>query len=1057
MARIDPKKLVRKFSARSGNPQEVRLNWELPVELDFNEELVVTRRKDAFPVEIRNKLYDDRYTDVAQVEVFRGNPIYASNLIPNGNELTIGSGNQFFPSSITEFDINNDYKGRLIRDSLGNVYRVAANTETTITLENLTDKDEPILPPEGEFVILADYSKEISPQREIELLPETYTLKIESNTFVAGDKITINNTIELEYLVDWNLGSSPVETLRNISRAIVESGVRYELQQFGDILLVRKGSEETLIVESNTSELLINDYAISGNKIYIQDGLFTRNELRHQVLSFAGQRFFVKENAGREITLFKTLTYNELPNVSFTKLSNFKQGITSFFKDTFKTYLEILTRKPTGLDEDIYYYYTAFNAPKLSEVVYTNENSSNPGVPLKYTADKVDVYTTRVFYEDLIFTNTDLEEFTYDDVTGQVTFTSGIDLSDRGIQVGDLFGDSRGRRIVITDISNLDSGIVGLATGLDVSEEVIRATHGVISRSNIPDDFNLVEVDDTFKDLANNSFRVVGTFNSPTVGLTATPSNAIDVSQGLVDKVIVKNDLLVPFTFNPEASTVQYGQRSISLNRLLASYTYNSITGIIQYSGTTINLVPVAVGDFFVDGVGNTFEILEVNQANQTVTLDAALSVNNTVNNDRSGSIIRIEGFTDIEGNLLIDLTAAQPTDLLRLNGGNTVEIDSIDVQNARLTIDSSVTEISTTVEDSFSGTIIRRGVEVQWIGTNDELIDSLQNTAQGGVKRNSSPHLAQYALFSNTLSTQAFTISTQDRELANYIYGLFPRHFRSLDTTGDLEDLTRVFGNELNNMFSVVNTYELQNADLIPTLPLRNAASSKGVGLTSETLGIDTRRRIVRDIQSAFNKKGTRQGIFEYIKILTTWDITNGTGDIREAIIDDSPEAVGLKFYSPALGSENTRLVDTLDVQSPPAGRFYKGLPGITLPGFFNFTEVLITLPNIALEIGNSTDINFVQGETTISDDAADFGNDNTLIGSFIIPNEGNSNDFYEIVANTKTTITVRGSVPLEYLGAKYVVLSQLNLNRFTALNSTLPNFLPYNTIPVFIFTLTT
>jgi hypothetical protein len=1045
VTQVNPNKLIRNFTAKSGNPEEIKLNWEMPVDFKTGEEIIITRRKDAFPVELRNPNYEDRYTDVAQVELFRGFTIYCSHLQRVDNKLILANDNSFYPNFVTEFDVNNKYVGRLIRDSQGNVFRITDNTETELTIENLVTREDLIVDPvEGEFVILAEFKNTIFPQEQISLLSDANCLRVDINSFVAGDKVTINNTIDIEYLTDWNLGATAEETASNIQQAIIASGIGYSVEVYGNTLLIEIGTEETLAVSANTPNILVNNYAVSGSKLFIKQGLYSKNKLRDQVLSFGVIKHFVKQNEGKLIELYMDLGFDAIPSNDFVKLTDFASGATSPLKDRYKSYLEVLTKKPTGLDDETYYYYTGFNSQLTKFRV-------SPNTDLKrFTADKVAPYITRVFYEDIVYFNSNLDNFSYDSANGEVQIDAAPDLSQEDIQVGDFFTDSSGGRYSIISIAKLSLGIIELDPGLNINGAVVRPTHAAVTRANVPSEYSNIEVNDVFKDLAGKSFRIVGTYSNPRAGVTQMPANSIDVLQGLVDKVVVTNQYLVPFTFDPTTSTVQYGDRSVSLNRLLASFTYNSITGIIQYSGTTINLVPVAIGDLFVDGDGNEFEILEVNQANQTLLLNIALSVSNTVTNDRNGSIIRREGFTDQEGNYLIQLNPVQPTDLLKVAGGNTVEVVSVDSVNARLTINPTVTELSTIVEDPFSGSVIRRGTEVDWAG------DILQDDDQGGVSRYGSTNLVQYSLYSNPVSTQTVALSTQDRQFGNYLYGLFPTYFRVLDSSGDLEDVSKVFGNELNTMFSTVNTFELQNANLIPNLPLRNAAQSKGVRLTSETLGIDTRRRIVRDIQSVFNKKGTRQGIFEAIKVLTTWDITNGTGDVREAIIDDSPDAVGLKFHSSALGGDNTRLVDTLNVQSPPAGRFYKGLPGITLPGFFEFTEIIISLPNVALEIGNSTDLTQLQGQTTISDDSADYGLDNSLVGSFLIPNEGNPNDFYQIVANTDTTITVQGSIPSEFLGAKYVVLSPLNLNRFVALQAAIIQFIPFNTVPVFVFTLT-
>jgi hypothetical protein len=93
MSRINPDKLVRNFTVRSSKVGQLEAFWDIPVSFVDGEELVVARRKDAFPVEIRNRNFEDRYTDVVQVEVFRGAPIYCSNLLVNENTLTVAGNN----------------------------------------------------------------------------------------------------------------------------------------------------------------------------------------------------------------------------------------------------------------------------------------------------------------------------------------------------------------------------------------------------------------------------------------------------------------------------------------------------------------------------------------------------------------------------------------------------------------------------------------------------------------------------------------------------------------------------------------------------------------------------------------------------------------------------------------------------------------------------------------------------------------------------------------------------------------------------------------------------
>src|SRR5690554_7516391 len=112
MAQIQPNKLARNFEVNTSVEGELRLYWDSPRELTDGEEIVVARRKDAFPVEIRNRNFEDRYTDVAQVEVFRGSPIYCSHLIPNGNGVLLVAGDNSFSPAMPGLERDNKYTGR---------------------------------------------------------------------------------------------------------------------------------------------------------------------------------------------------------------------------------------------------------------------------------------------------------------------------------------------------------------------------------------------------------------------------------------------------------------------------------------------------------------------------------------------------------------------------------------------------------------------------------------------------------------------------------------------------------------------------------------------------------------------------------------------------------------------------------------------------------------------------------------------------------------------------------------------------------------------------------
>jgi hypothetical protein len=1055
MARINPDKLVRNFTVRSSVVGQLEAFWDIPVSFVDGEEIVVCRRKDAFPVEIRNRNYEDRYTDVAQVEVFRGAPIYCSNLLADRMELSVAQDNIFSPSNITEFERDSKLIGRLIRDSRGQVFRISNNTQTTITIENIsTNPLRQAEPFSGEFVILAEYAKQARPAQNLELLMDAYTLSIVDNTFILGDTITINNSVLLEFGTEWSAGATREETARNIARAIRSSGVQYSVEVYGNVLLIEKSVENTLSVVSNSVSAVARNYAAAEGLVFISPNTLRTNEVRYLSLQDGDAQYhLIQSNSGKLVRLYQPIV---VPQAPFTIVNSHNNTFTAPFIDSFRGFLDALTRKGRGLEDDQFYYYTVFTTPLTTFNVMSNELTDGGENITPYTIDKIASYYTRIFYESIRYLAPLDSSFSYDNVSGLVTYSPAVDLTQFQIQVGDLLADDQGLRYAITDVSNAANGEVSVAPLSDVSTGKRTELHGSITRASVPANFANVQAGDTFKDIAGNSFPIKGTSLQPLAGLTTPPGNAFDVLQGLVDEVVWLNTFLVPYSYNPDTGRIQFGERTVVANTQLSTFTYNSVTGVIQYN-LAVNLNDVQIGNLFIDGADNEFEILAINPQAGNLTIAPLQALNFTVTTRRAGSVIDRTGITDAEGNLLVDLSAVQEFDLFKTNGGSVFVISDIDAVNGSVVIPQRPDTVSVSIESEFDGSILRRGSEVAWIGYEGESEASLENIAQGGVKRYGSVTDTQSAIFSNPLSTQSFAIHAANRNFGELLYNYFPTFFRTLDQTNDLQDLMEVFGHEFNVLYALITKYELQNADVVTPGVLETASQNAGFELVSESLGIDTRRRVMRDIISCYRLKGNRDGIAKFIKVLTTWDITNGTGDTRGAIIDDIPEVVGLRFYSASLGGLNTNFIDTGDVQSPPAGRFVKGVPGLALPGFFQVREVIIELPNVALEIGESNNITFFEGNTILSDVNANFGLSGSLKGCFVIPNEGSPNDFFEILDNDSTSLTVAGNIPFTSLGAKYVVLSPLNLTRFVAVSKDITKFMPYNTVAVFNFTIKT
>jgi len=311
----------------------------------------------------------------------------------------------------------------------------------------------------------------------------------------------------------------------------------------------------------------------------------------------------------------------------------------------------------------------------------------------------------------------------------------------------------------------------------------------------------------------------------------------------------------------------------------------------------------------------------------------------------------------------------------------------------------------------------------------------------------------AEYGIKDSGLSTQDVAISMTDRGFGDILYNYWPSLYRELDETGDLEDLMAVFAFQFSELHALIDTYNLQDTDRIYVNALVPLSEQFGLPSIGFSIGIDTLRRIANDLISAYKLKGSKEGIALFIKILTTWDITNGTADFSGAILDFLPNIEALRFFDPNLGNTNTRITQTDPFVA--GGRFAKTLPGIVIPGFFTFREFVVELPKVAMYLGDSESFTISNGTTTMIDTANNFGATDTLVGNFLIPNEEEVNDIFQIIANTSTSITVRGVINNRVPGGDYAVLSALNTNRFIILNKMMDLYIPFGTKAGFTFTL--
>ena len=309
----------------------------------------------------------------------------------------------------------------------------------------------------------------------------------------------------------------------------------------------------------------------------------------------------------------------------------------------------------------------------------------------------------------------------------------------------------------------------------------------------------------------------------------------------------------------------------------------------------------------------------------------------------------------------------------------------------------------------------------------------------------------AEFGQIDSGTPTQAAAISARDRQFGRILFSLWPTLYQELDATGDLEDLMQVFGFQFNELHALISTYNLQDPQTVFVNALLPLSEQTGLPAVGFSIGIDTLRRIAKDLIGCWRLKGSKEGIALFIRKITTWDITDGTADYSGSIQDFLPNVEALRFFDPNLGSLNTRITNTDPFIA--GGRFARSLPGIVIPGFFTFREFVINIPEVALFVGNSEAFTVAADSTIMEDSTQNFGSDDSLVGNFLIPNQEEINDIFEIIANTNTTITVQGIITNRVPDGNYAILSPLNTNRFIILNKLLPVFIPLGTKAGFQF----
>lgn len=498
---------------------------------------------------------------------------------------------------------------------------------------------------------------------------------------------------------------------------------------------------------------------------------------------------------------------------------------------------------------------------------------------------------------------------------------------------------------------------------------------------------------------------------------------------------------------------------------------------VLTDSGATFPTSPNLFGRLLRDSLGKVFRILS-NTAT-SITLEGAPTNGKYVILPDFPSDIRIQ--QNFENNIQTTSAAGAISNLVELVSGNfqlaTFEPDELinmffkDGDNNRFIIKSNTETTLTFFETDIP--VIGNGMSII-TNFNDSqpkpYIDTFKSTAEAatrigtGLQDNQFYYYtaftipvaanvaqAEFSTIDSGTSTQSGAISTKDRQWGSKLYSYWPSLFRDLDASGDLEDLMSVFGYQFGELHSIIETYRLQDTHTVFSNAALALAEQTGLPTVGFSIGVDTLRRIAADMIYAWHLKGSKEGIGHFIRIITTWDITGGTGDFGDAIIDFLPNVTALRFFDVALGSTNTRITQTDPFVA--GGRFVKSLPGIVIPGFFTFREFVITVPDVALYLGMSTGFSSGTGTTVMQDSSANFGANDSLVGNFLLPNQEEINDIFVIVSNTSDTITVKGTINNKTPGGNYVILSPLNTNRFIILNKLLPVYIPFKTKAGFNF----
>jgi hypothetical protein len=222
------------------------------------------------------------------------------------------------------------------------------------------------------------------------------------------------------------------------------------------------------------------------------------------------------------------------------------------------------------------------------------------------------------------------------------------------------------------------------------------------------------------------------------------------------------------------------------------------------------------------------------------------------------------------------------------------------------------------------------------------------------------------FATYDSANSTQAYALATGNSDFGSLMYNSYwPEVYRQTDDptdaagvpapsgTGNLQDLMSVFGIQFDQLYSLAETFNLQNARTVSESVLDQFAYQLDLNPTDYIIGRDVLRRIANEMIDIYRNKGDKIGLYKFIRVITTWDITGGTGDINSAINDNPPNFDALRLYSATLGSLNTRIYGSRVIVPSLTTTSYNSGTGLTV--------VPVTTDLSQVQVGDYLNINTV------------------------------------------------------------------------------------------------